>query len=228
MLLPRHLPAPALGLPGLYGAAPGTIHRILLVALREWSLFGGRTAVYTGGSSRPPREGHKENELGYSARVGRYWKFGTGHRFDGDDRDKPWSAAFISFVMRTAGVADKDFRRAPAHAKYIHFALRNRAGNVPGAKFVGRRLAERAPRAGDLVCCSRGKVNTSYEQAVRRDDYESHCDIVLYARPGEIGVLGGNVGDSVTLKVLATDAGGHLIDRHHPWFAVLENRLPLR
>jgi hypothetical protein len=134
-------------------------------------------------------------------------------------------ATFISYVMREAGVTDKQFKRATAHAKYIHFAMQNRA--LPGAAFVGRRLNEYRPKEGDLVCAARDGSGITFDKAVKQDAYKSHSDIVVYVRPGEIGTIGGNVGDSVTLKILTTDPGGFLNDRTAKWFAILENRLPL-
>lgn len=53
--------------------------------------------------------------------------------------------------------------------------------------------------------------------------YLSHCDIVVAKRPGEIEAIGGNVGDSVTKRILATDNKGLLIDRQNNWFTVIRN-----
>ena len=63
---------------------------------------------------------------------------------------------------------------------------------------------------------------------MKSSQYKSHGDIVVYVRPGEIGVIGGNVSDSVTLKTLKLDSAGYLVDKHDHWFVILENRLPLR
>jgi hypothetical protein len=192
--------------------------------VQEWSYFGGTTRV----RGRSVRRGHQETDKGYYQRVGDYWRFGTGLRRTGLDTDDPWSATFISYVMRKAGVTDRDFRRAAAHARYIHFAIQNRLGHKHGAVFHGWRLTEYRPKEGDLVCYSRAGSGITFDKAIKRDAYKSHSDIVVCVRPGEIGVIGGNVGDSVTLKFLTTTAGGYLNDRTESWFAVLENRLPFR
>jgi len=202
---------------------PGTIQRIMWVALQEWSYFGG-TNVTKGHK----HGGHKETDKGYFQRIGTYWKEGTGTHLDGRDTDHPWSAAFISYVMHTAGVTRQQFPGATAHSRYIHFALQNRVHNTPGAAFVGQRITEYKPKLGDLVCASRAGSNMTFDKAIKQKDYKSHCDIVVYVWPGEIGVIGGNVSDSVAMKILKIDAGGFLVDKTSPFFAILENRLPFR
>jgi hypothetical protein len=223
MLPLPHITPAVVDLVDLYTSRPGTIHRILYVALQEWSYFGG-TNVTKGHR----HTGHKETEKGFYQRIGTYWKYGTGTNLTGKDTDFPWSAAFISFVMRTAGVTHAQFPGATAHSRYIHFALQNRVHNTPGAAFVGRRLTEYKPKVGDLVCTSREGANMTFDKAIKQKDYTSHCDIVVYVWPGEIGTIGGNVSDSVAMKILKIGAGGFLTDKTAPWFAILENRLPLK
>gem|GEM_PF-7009058 len=55
--------------------------------------------------------------------------------------------------------------------------------------------------------------------------YNSHTDIVVAVRDGEIDVIGGNVSDSVTLKTLQIDDQGRLTDSSEDWFVVLSNQL---
>ena len=54
--------------------------------------------------------------------------------------------------------------------------------------------------------------------------YNSHTDLVVATRPGEIDVIGANVMDSVTLKTLKLNSLGHIADQTHAWFAVLKLR----
>jgi hypothetical protein len=223
MVLP-HPPQSVRSQVDLAFARPGTIHRILWVALQEWSYFGGEVQSH----GHTLRGGKHEADAGFYQRVGEYWRYGTGQNLDGRDTDVPWSATFISYVMRKAGVNNKDFPRATAHSKYIHAAIRNRLANGPGAAFVGRRVTEYRPKEGDLVCASRAGSNMTYDKAAKQDAYKSHSDIVVYARPFEIGVIGGNVDDAVTLTIYNLGAGGFLTDKSRQWIAILENRLPLR
>ena len=201
---------------------PGTVNRILLTCLREWNAFGQQVMA----EGHRFKRGKQEHRRGFYQKVGRYWDLGTGRSLDGRNRDSPWSATFISYVMRMAGVSDEDFERSIRHSQYIHMALQNRVNGVLGAAFVGRRLNEYVPKSGDLVAYSRTDTPMTFNRAVKRERYKSHTDIVVYTRQGEIGVIGGNVGDSVTLKRVSTDAAGRVDDTHNDWFAVLENRLP--
>ncbi len=84
------------------------------------------------------------------------------------------------------------------------------------------------PEVGDLIAYARGKgLNPTKAAAFidRTSAYDSHTDLVVAKRPGEIDVIGANVMDSVTMKTLRIDHNGHITDIAHHWFAVLEHRL---
>ncbi|MCB9958929.1 MAG: DUF2272 domain-containing protein [Rhodospirillaceae bacterium] len=204
-------------------AGPGTIGRIVRVLLAEWNRFGQQVMM----DGRVVQRGWRETQTGFDARVGLFWRYGTGLSYDGDDTDQAWSAAFISYVMRTAGVPDQLFPRSRRHSTYIHFAQQNALANDPDAAFVAHRLEQYTPKVGDLLAYTRSGA-ADYDRYVNRDRYKSHTDIVTYAHHGEIGVIGGNVADSVTLKRLKRGSAGRLIDHSHAWFAAIENRLPPR
>lgn len=213
---------------GSFLGGAGTRLRIIRVAIEEWLRFGGQVAV---GSRRPRplqvvHHGSKEGDAGFVDIVGEYWR-NIGLNYDGNDTEQYWSAAFISYVMTQAGVAEADFPRSRRHMTWIHHAIRNKLDGVAGARLRGHRPEDYAPREGDLVCYTRSGW-LDYAAAARQARGASHSDIVVYAWSGEIGVIGGNVRDSVTLKRLPTDADGHLADRSrgHDWFCVIENRLP--
>ena len=206
----------------LQQAGPGTIGRIVRVLLAEWNRFGQQVMM----DGRVIQRGWRETQRGFDDRVGLFWRYGTGLNLDGDDTDHPWSAAFISYTMRTAGVPDHLFPRSRRHSTYIHFAQQNALVNDPDTAFIAHRLEAYAPKVGDLVAYTRSGA-ANYDRYVNRARYKSHTDIVTYVHHGEIGVIGGNVADSVTLKRLKRGGAGRLIDDSHAWFAVIENRLPL-
>lgn len=187
------------------------------IARKEWEFFGRQTVVF----GEMTRVGHREADEGYWQRVGTYWKDALNLKWTGKDTDEAWSAAFISWVMKTAGLGDR-FLYDEWHAHYINRAIQAREDNDPKYAFYGFRLSERAPLVGDLVCYAR-EDGVDFDH--RPDTYKSHCDLVVAVRPGEIDVIGGNVQDSVTLKTLKTNPGGLLIDTNNRWFAVLHNRL---
>jgi hypothetical protein len=74
----------------------------------------------------------------------------------------PWSAVFISFVMRTAG-AGPAFAYSAAHQTYIRAARRNRLSQNTANPFWAFRATEVAPRVGDLVCASRSGSGATYD-----------------------------------------------------------------
>jgi hypothetical protein len=165
-----------------------------------------------------------------------------------------WSAVTISYFMAQGGFARKPIlpnRVAPtaqqlqawaatsqadqfpisqAHADYIRWAIQARKANVAGASYWGYRVDEAAavPEVGDIIGCSRSGQNLSTAQRLayfeRTGAYDSHTDLVVAKRPGEIDVIGGNVRDSVTKKTLALNAAGQLIDTTFPWFVVMKHR----
>jgi hypothetical protein len=184
---------------------------------REWKYFGKQAY---GSDGRLIRRGISEEHPAVFKRVGYYWQKGTGFLLDGRDRGWPWSAAFISTVHEDAHVGPQ-FRRSPAHARYIRDAIFSKKAGITDAAYWGHRVSERAPQVGDMVCYSRQK-GVSYDRQPLR--YKSHADIVTAVRPGEIDVVGGNVGNSVSKKTLKTDENGIITDENHNWFAVMEPR----
>lgn len=142
-----------------------------------------------------------------------------------------WSAAFISYVMRTAGVDSREFPPSAAHAFYID-ALIADAGRFPdAAPFVPHEPSAYAPRVGDLVCADRSDapIRSWRERDADQGRFRPmHCDIVVRVRPGRVEAIGGNVRDAVSLVRFPTDASGALLPREPggaTWFAVFENRL---
>lgn len=198
-------------------AAETTRERVVAIATQEWELFGRQTIDIDGKLSH---QGAQENDEGYWQRVGDYWHQGVHLDLDGRDRDEAWSAAFMSWVMRSAGLGPR-FYYSEWHAHYIHRSIRARRDGDQTFAFWGYRLSERAPQVGDLVGYAR-QDDIDYDH--QRQVYKSHTDVVVAVRPGQIDVIGGNVSDSVTKKTLRTDAEGKLIDTNHRWFVVMAAR----
>lgn len=140
---------------------------------------------------------------------------------------KSTAAQYASWVKST----DKsEFPIAQAHSEYIRWAIRCRKDALSNAAYWGYRVdePEATPEVGDLIGYPRG-VKMTAKKALgyfeRTGNYQSHADLVVAKRKGEIDVIGGNVRDSVTKKTLAIDDGGLLVDKKHHWFVVLKCRL---
>lgn len=151
--------------------------------------------------------------------VGEMWR-AIGSDLDGRDRDQPWSAAFISWIVRRSGDEYARFRFAAAHARYIHDSITRREGSSP-APFWGFRLNEHKVGLGDLVCQWR-EVEQTYDDARETDAFFSHCDVVVEVAAGSVRALGGNNSHSVGFKTYATNADGFL-KAENQVFAVLRN-----
>jgi hypothetical protein len=149
--------------------------------------------------------------------------------------DVAWSAAFISSIMRDAGLDEKNFAYGAAHVAYISAAvaqsLRDANGGARAHFFRACDPALTPPRAGDLLCYHRHTEGTRnpyvpegpslfrsiFEDFARgeRPIIRSHCDIVagVDARARKVTVIGGNVQNSVTERVLTLDKRGVLSKR---------------
>jgi hypothetical protein len=193
-----------------------------------------------------------ENDLRLFSRVKAYWQplFGDAapterarERLEGDFRDGalavsagrpaswtiPWSAAFISYVVTTASrehAAAGSFVYGEAHDAYTGAVLAE-----TGQRYVARQAARFTPRAGDIVCSYRAQAARPPWTAEATDWRlgAAHCDIVVAVdksgREGRLLAIGGNLMQSVSLSVHATDAGGRLVDGiFRNWAIVLADR----
>jgi hypothetical protein len=160
-----------------------------------------------------------ENVSPFFKFVGEFWKALDPHsQLDGRNRNHFWSAAFISFIVRQAGYAG--FKFSEAHATYIHDAIKKRKAGDAAAPFWGFRLTEHKPQLGDLVAGWR-KSPVTFD-TLPAGFFPSHTDVVVEVRPGEVRTLGGNVAQSVSMKIMRLDANGFLVPDGQR-FAVLRN-----
>lgn len=135
--------------------------------------------------------------------------------------ETPWSAAFVSWVARTAALPG--FTGSASHVNYVRRAYRNPQDN---AYRVADPLAA-PPRRGDMLCYVRvsGRVfgfgGLASLLASSDEGLGMHCDIVVGAQTGATRMaylVGGNVLDGVTLRMLPLDANGR--------FSALSRRTP--
>jgi len=144
--------------------------------------------------------------------------------------DTPWSAAFISYLMKTAGFSRAEFEFSDTHADYVRAALGTSAAEAEGREsthaFRACDVATTHPRAGDLLCATRdstvGVVRfdaLAAAIAVRAtgEDFPMHCDLVVRSDEGgdaKLDASGGNVIQSVTLTRMTLNANKVLSDSH--------------
>lgn len=182
--------------------------------------FGRQVITYS--ANAPPRtEQLGVQERDAPQRIQDYWA-SVGHPERSGLDDVPWSAAFISWDIESAGVPRDLFCPSQTHTIYVE-RLVERARR-PGAAFIPHRPDERAPQVGDLICSSRNGSGTTLDNLNRG---AGHCDLVVEVRSGTLAAIGGNVGDSVSRSVFPLDANGFLSPiSARPYFTVIENTLP--
>ncbi len=125
--------------------------------------------------------------------------------------DVPWSAAFVSWTARRARLPG--FNGSPSHVDYVRDAYRAPEANA-------YRVADpvtTAPARGDLLCYVRaadrvfGFAGLAALLASEDGGLGMHCDLVVggaEAGDGTAYLVGGNVLDGVTMRMLPLGAGG--------------------
>lgn len=216
-------------------AEPFARQNTIAIAQREWRAFGMNVNDDPPDQQVRPRSQRPDHQPGLWQRVGEYWWLGQNAGTKEEDwtskyneygtpygGDAPaWSAAFISYVMRSAGAAER-FAYSPLHADYINGAARGE----------GVLRAERPdaypPQPGDLICVGRASSRNIRFEDLPAPSFYGHCDLVTEAAPGSLVVIGGNVDASVTMKHVPTgptgllaEPGGRTYDPRYNWFVVL-------
>jgi hypothetical protein len=198
-------------------------------ATREWEFFGRQTVIMKGSEESIPHVGAwEDDDSRYSGRVNAYWRAVGKPRLDGRDCRQPWSAAFVSWIMRGAGVPESQFPRVAAHWIYLVDAIEE--SPYPGRYFVPRRISDYSPEPGDLICAyrppHRPASRNGYTSPGRLQGTPAHCDLVVRKSGRTLEAIGGNVRNSVSKVTLDLDRNGRLqpVPRR-PWFLILENRL---
>lgn len=145
----------------------------------------------------------------------------------------PWSAAFISWAVYRAGPAYAKFLFSDRHSAFVHHAIKSRVVGDRSTPYWGYRIDEAKPEIGDIIQRNRAGNNFSFAFAESNSAYKSHSDIVVEVRSGVVRVIGGNVGDTVSVKSVNSkgqdsqdymlDATGH-IGAGQGVIALLKNR----
>lgn len=141
--------------------------------------------------------------------------------------DTPWSAAFVSWAARAAGLGPDQFAFSEAHADYAAAAVaagRHEAqGQATPYALRACDLLQTPPRVGDLVCQARGRAAGLHSfaalEAALADRGTAalpmHCDVVVAVDSAGFDTVGGNVLQSVTRRSLAFATGTRLLDRSY-------------
>ena len=142
--------------------------------------------------------------------------------------DTPWSAAFISYLMKNAGFSPAEFEFSDSHADYVQAALAASAAEAAGQDstqaFRACDIATTPVRAGDLICATRASTAgtakfaalvTALAARSPGEAFPMHCDLVVSSDAGgdaKLESIGGNVVNSVTLSRMTLNARKVLSD----------------
>ncbi|WP_291295933.1 DUF2272 domain-containing protein [Elioraea sp.] len=230
--------------------------RLVRIALAEWEEWGRLFIDHTGTEQAAPLDERREDDREAFPAVLAYWSSVPGREetiaanlarlrsveatasgYAPVWTDVPWSAAFISFLARSAGYDRGDVPSADAHWRIVD-ALMQREAAFPGRAAFGVASPEdQAAMPGDILCATRSGERGRY--AVPEDRLAEagravpmHCDVVVGTRPDVIEVVGGNVGDAVRMALLPALPDGRLAapatDSSAPempaWFVLFPNR----
>jgi hypothetical protein len=225
---------------------PAAAQRVLRLALGEWQDWGSPARqAWTPAAEASPAESAPPN----FPRVLAYWR--AVEDDEGAIRDNrplylsalsgtagtalwsepAWSAAFISWVFRSAGVDAREFPPNATHSLYLDALIGDALRFPATAPFLPRDPASYPPRPGDLVCFDRSRVKLRHWRdrlAETGRPRPMHCDIATGVTPGVVEVVGGNVADAVTMTRYPADAAGILAqapEGQAPVLLVMESRL---
>jgi len=138
-----------------------------------------------------------------------------------------WSAVFISWVMRQAGLDNDQFLTGQSHSMYVVDA---RDGILPRPAFHVEPVPG-LPRPGDMICAGRGRDKYLTDPSeIGFGTTPMHCDIVVAVdrAAGVVKAIGGNVQQSVSMDVIDLNEAGQLdgfTNSHMPWLLILRNDL---
>ncbi len=127
--------------------------------------------------------------------------------------DNPWSAAFVSFVLKRAGVPG--FQVSPSHFDYVRDAYTH--PQTSPYQYLPPANVRLAP--GDLLCLVRASDRAYGYQGLTaaldqgQGGLPMHCEIVTAVNPdndGKAYLVGGNVHQGVTMRLLAVTPDGML------------------
>jgi hypothetical protein len=226
---------------------PAAADRVLRLAAAEWRDWGGTVRE----AWAPPGPDSPEAEAANFPRVLAYWRAveedegairGNRPRYrallagvPGDGAvlwsEPAWSAAFISWVFRAAGVDAREFPPNATHSLYLDGLIADARAFPATAPFLPHAPEEYAPAPGDLVCLDRGRQPLRHwteRLSETGRPRPMHCDIVLGIGTGLVEAVGGNVADTVALTRYPAGPDGRLIPSptgRLPVVLVMESRL---
>lgn len=149
--------------------------------------------------------------------------------------DQPWSAAFISFLMKKGDFSPVEFEFSDSHVDYVEKAVLSSSAEVRGEStpyaYRACDVVTTKPRPGDMICYTRGSAAGIDNHAkllahleIRRSVGDAgllpmHCELVTNSDEkgnAKLETIGGNVFQSVTLRRMTLNATKTLSRTYFP------------
>ena len=152
------------------------------------------------------------------------WPIGSPHP---PDKGYPWSAVFVSAIMKQAGFSSTEFSPGDSHADYVVAARE---------QFLSAYEVVPTPTValpGDLICSMRNNSTFTPNDIGRIVDgaraQPMHCDIVvrLDRSSHTLEAIGGNVQQAVAKSVVELDNANRVTFTNNPnrrWILVMRAR----
>src|SRR6185312_8952717 len=137
------------------GALAAAIAQVAEQEYQRWRPTGGKSLVETDPAATPILRDYYRAGVGITVSP-------TQLQSAQWQQQHPWSAVFVSWVMKRAGAGDA-FAYSAAHQNYIRAARRNRLTGNKSNPFWAFRVTEVAPQVGDLVCTARDNSGATYD-----------------------------------------------------------------
>jgi hypothetical protein len=149
--------------------------------------------------------------------------------------DTPWSAAFVSWAARRAGLGPAEFAFSDAHADYAFASVAASAAEAVGRAtehaYRACNAATTAVRPGDMACQARAGAaglqtfdalaEALLDRSRTATALPMHCDVVVAVDARGFDAVGGNVFNSVTRRRFEA---GHTAPGRTPWVLVMQWR----
>ncbi|PTT76905.1 hypothetical protein DBR42_26160 [Pelomonas sp. HMWF004] len=223
------------GLGGPVVKPPAWAERIQHLALQEWTLWGQARWQLPGEQLDKPRGAEAPSEAAppFTSRVMQYWVSATGAELPRsqlqfpDGSLQPWSAAFITHLVRGTGLGPDKFPAGRTHWNYIRASLEK----PRRSSFDALDASQVAPQLSDLICAPREASVAQFSQfsqlsrlsrQERERNWPFHCDLVVAVQRDAVGAVGGNVHERVVWTQAPLDAQGRLLPvPPRPWLLIL-------
>src|SRR5262249_18009319 len=182
------------------------------------AVIAGRSIVTIAKAEFDRFHGIDEGDQPLRGHIADYYEAGGGSRnLDPTKNENAWSAAFVSFCVKQSGATATQFKFNLSHSVYVKAAIAN--ADAGHGVFLGHRIADYAPKLGDIIHHNPGGSTVTFDFARLHDGYPSHAAIVVdfQVRDGvrNAVTIGGNeflAGGTGTVgkKFFALDANGFL------------------